>query len=299
MIKGTVLNIKQFEIHDGPGIRTTLFLKGCPLRCLWCHNPESIKSAPQTALYVHKCVSCGACAAVCPNGAHQIDGNGTHSFFPEKCRQCGKCVAVCPKGAMALYGKTVTPAEILPELLEDKPFFDVSGGGVTVSGGEPLLQSEFTAELLRLLKENSVHTALDTSLYASKAALDRVIPYTDLFLVDVKAADPSVHKKLTGVDNKLILDNLRYVDSLGLKYEIRIPYVPGMNDVELLGITELLLSLTNLGRVKLLPYHDLARSKYSALQQEYGATGVPVPSANEFDAVLESMRAKGINAVKE
>lgn len=293
---GMILNVKRFEIHDGPGMRTTLFLKGCPLRCKWCHNPESRRREAQLAFYRHKCVDCGACAAVCPSGAQTLV-NGVHRFDAEKCVACGKCVAACPKEALALFGRTVSPLEILPELLEDKVFFDGSGGGVTVSGGEPLMQPAFTAELFRLLRENGVHTALDTCLYASREALDTVLPQTDLLLVDLKAIDPEVHKRCTGVSNEIILDNLRYVDRLGKPYEIRIPYIPGENDGEIEKIAAFIDTLKNADRVKLLAYHDLARTKYAALGEDYEMGDRKPPTAAEYEEKFALLAAHGIHAI--
>ena len=295
-MNGIILNTKRFEIHDGPGMRTTLFLKGCPLRCKWCHNPESYKMAAELAFYEHKCINCGICTSVCPQGAHTVK-DGVHTFDRDKCIACGKCVTVCPKEALLLFGKEVSPSEILPALLEDKVFFDESHGGVTISGGEPLMQHEFAAELLKLLKENGVSTALDTCLYASRESLDEVMPYVDIFLIDIKAIDSDVHKACTGVSNEIILDNLRYIDSLGKAYEIRIPYVPGKNDGEIEKIAEFICTLKNADRVKLLAYHDLSRTKYSALGMDYTMGEQKVPSKDEYEKAFEILKNAGINAI--
>ena len=295
-MNGIILNTKRFEIHDGPGMRTTLFLKGCPLRCKWCHNPESYKKAPELAYYSHKCISCGMCVSACPKGAHTVNG-GVHEFDKSKCVACGKCEEACPKEALFLFGKTVSASDILPALLEDKIFFDGSNGGVTISGGEPLMQHEFTAELLKLLKENGVHTALDTCLYASRESLDAVLPYVDIFLIDIKAIDKDVHKECTGVTNEIILDNLRYIDSLGKAYEIRIPYVPSQNSMEIEKIADFITTLENADRVKLLAYHDLSRTKYSALEMEYTMGDTAVPTKDEYEVAFEILKSRGINAI--
>lgn len=295
-INGMILNIKRFEIHDGPGMRTTLFLKGCPLKCKWCHNPESRGREAELAFYRHKCVNCGACVAACPSGAHTV-ADGVHCFDAAKCSACGKCVAVCPKEALVLFGRRVSPLEILPELLEDKVFFDGSGGGVTISGGEPLMQPSFTAELFRMLRENGVHTALDTCLCAPREALDTVLLHTDLLLIDIKAITPAVHKSCTGVSNEIILDNLRYVDSIGKPYEIRIPYIPGENGGEIEKIAAFINTLKHADRVKLLAYHDLARTKYAALGIEYEMGDVKPPSSEEYEKKFELLLAHGIHAI--
>ena len=295
-MNGIILNTKRFEIHDGPGLRTTLFLKGCPLRCKWCHNPESYKQAPELAFYAHKCIGCGACTAACPTHAHTVK-EGAHAFDRKLCVSCGKCVDVCPKEALMLFGKCVTPEEILPALLEDKVFFDESGGGVTVSGGEPLMQYEFTAELLKLLKENGVSTALDTSLYASREHICAVMPYVDIFLIDIKAIDSDVHKKCTGVANDIILDNLRYIDDLGKTYEIRIPSVPGENSGEIEKMAEFICTLKNADRVKLLAYHDLSRTKYSSLGMDYAMGDTSVPSGEEYEKAFSVLKNSGINEI--
>ena len=299
MIKGTVLNTKQFEIHDGPGMRTTLFLKGCPLRCKWCHNPESFTKTPELAFYMHKCTLCGKCVDVCPNGAHTVDENYSHKFNRDACSLCGKCVEACPTSAFTLFGKRITPDEILPELLEDKVFFDGSGGGVTISGGEPLMQADFTAELLKLLKENGVHTAIDTCLYASREALDKVMPYTDMFLIDVKAIDEDVHKECTGVSNKQILENLRYIDSLGKPYEVRIPYIPNQNSGEILRIAEFLSKLSSIVGCRVLPYHNLSGAKYNALGKPYplSENAVPIPTSDEVEAARKTLKAHGVKVL--
>ncbi len=295
-MNGIILNTKRFEIHDGPGLRTTLFLKGCPLRCKWCHNPESLRRASELAFYEHKCMNCGLCAKECPSSAHVME-NGVHVFKSDRCVSCGKCAPVCPKEALTVFGKEVSPGEVLPLLLEDKVFYDESRGGVTISGGEPLVQYEFCAELLSLLHENSVHTALDTSLYAPREHLLRVMEHVDIFLIDIKAIDKEVHKSCTGVSNEIILDNLRYIDSIGKKYEIRIPFVPGENDGEIEKIADFITTLENADRVKLLAYHDLSRTKYSALGMEYTMGDTKVPASDEYERAFEVLKSRGINAI--
>ena len=259
-----IFEIKRFAVHDGDGIRTTVFFKGCPLRCIWCHNPEGLEAAPRLAYYSHKCIGCGECVPICPTGAHSISAEG-HIFDRQKCLSCGKCTENCIGEALTLYGKTVTVDELLPLLLEDREFYENSGGGVTLSGGECLMQADFCAELLRLLKAEGITTAVDTCGFVSRSSLDKVIPYADVFLYDIKAADEDVHKRLTGVSNAVILENLRYLDSLGKAIEIRIPYVPEHNSDQMEGIAAILSEIKNVTKIRVLPYHSYASHKYSAL----------------------------------
>ena len=263
-MKAKIFEIKRFAVHDGDGIRTTVFFKGCPLRCVWCHNPEGLYSKPQLAYYSHKCTMCGECETACPNGAHLID-DIKHIFNREKCIACGICEKSCYNDALRLYGKEMTVDELLPYLLEDREFFENSGGGVTLSGGECLLQAAFCAELLKELKNRNINTAVDTCGYVPREAFDKVVPYTDTFLYDIKAIDEDVHKKCTGYSNKLILDNLKHIDDCNKNIEIRIPYVPCFNDGEMEIIAEFLKSIKNVKKVRVLPYHNYAGSKYLAL----------------------------------
>ncbi len=257
-----ITEIKRFAVHDGDGIRTTVFFKGCPLRCIWCHNPETYTARRQLAFFAHKCTLCGACTKVC--GLHKIT-DGIHTIDQEKCTHCGRCAEVCSVDALKIYGKEMTVDEIFDIVLQDKAFYESSGGGVTLSGGECLLYPDFCATLLKKCKENGIHTAVDTCGHVPKEAFDKVIPYTDVFLYDIKAIDPELHKRCTGATNECILANLRYLDRLGCKTELRVPCVPGVNDRELTAIHDLAGSLKSRPRTRVLPYHDLARSKYEAL----------------------------------
>ncbi len=269
-MKGRIFDTKHFAVHDGDGIRTTVFFKGCPLKCIWCHNPEGLTRPKQLAYYAHKCIGYGECASVC--AAHSISEMG-HIFDREKCNGCeGKdaclCETPCLGGALKHYGRDVTVDDLMPELLADIDFYKNSGGGVTLSGGECLLQADFCTELLKALKGQGIHTAVDTCGCVPRSSIEKVLPYADVFLYDVKAIDSEVHKRCTGVDNAVILDNLQYLDSVGTKTEIRIPVVPGYNDGELPKIYEFLSELKNITAVKELKYHNLAGSKYAALGME-------------------------------
>lgn len=263
-MQGMITDLKRFAVHDGDGIRTTVFLKGCPLKCLWCHNPEGLSGKPQLAFYNAKCRSCGFCADACPSGAHTWEDT-KHHFDPQLCIACGECVPECPANALTLYGKAVTPDALVPILLEDREFYRNSGGGVTLSGGECLMQPEFCAALLKMLKAENIHTAVDTCGFVRREALEQVMPYTDIFLYDLKAIDEQVHIHCTGQSNRLILENLQYLDRMGKNIEIRIPYVPGYNDREMNAIRDYLKTLRHIVALRILPYHNYAGSKYHAL----------------------------------
>ena len=296
MLKAPVFEIKRFAVHDGDGIRTTVFLKGCPLRCVWCHNPEGLGVKPQLAYYSNKCLSCGECITVCPAGAHSI-ADGIHQFDRARCLACGKCAEVCLGDALTLYGRDMTADELLPRLLEDRDFYKNSGGGVTLSGGECLTHADFCAELLRRLQSEGIRTAVDTCGDVPKEAIDRVIPYTDIFLYDLKAVDEEVHKHCTGRSNRRILENLQYIDACGRDIEIRIPYVPGYNDGEINAMTTLLRELTHLKKVRLLAYHNYAGSKYASLEM---SSTLPdrLPTEEELDAALAILTDCGLNTIR-
>jgi len=289
-----IFAVKPFEIHDGDGIRTTVFFKGCPLRCKWCHNPESFTNIPEIAFWQHKCINCGACAKLCD--AHYVE-NSLHKLDPRKCTACGKCEKICPASALKLYGYEMPIDKLVAEIMQDSEFFRGSGGGVTLSGGEPLLQSEYCAELLKKLKENGINTAVDTCGYVGRDAINRVLPFTDTFLYDIKAIDEDVHIACSGVSNKRILQNLLYIDSQGKSIEVRIPYVPGMNDNQIEKIAVFLKKLKNLVRVRVLKYHNLASEKYIALGKVYPLEETLIPSDREIENAIKLLKSYGINAM--
>ena len=232
------------------------------MRCIWCHNPESISPKPQLSFREHKCVGCRRCELACGQGVHVFEGK--HILLRDKCLSCKSCLQVCPADALTLYGRDISIDEAMTEILEDTDFYG-EDGGVTLSGGEALLQVDFCAELLKKAKEAGINTAVDTCGALSRSAIDKVLPYTDVFLYDVKAFDSEVHKICTGMGNENIIDNLRYIDSCQKAIEIRIPYVPGLNDTQMEKIASLLKELKNIVKVRVLPYHNYAGSKYSAL----------------------------------
>ena len=266
--RGTIFNIQYFCVHDGPGIRTTVFLKGCPLRCLWCHNPEGISAELRLSFSAVKCISCGACAGVCP-AVHAI-ADGKHSVNRTACTVKRACVDACVTGALEITGREVTTAEIARDALKERKYYENSGGGVTISGGEPTLQREFLLALAKILKNENVHVTLETSGFAGYEVYDSVLPYVDLFLYDYKETDPARHREFTGVDNALILDNLRKLHDAKARIMLRCPVIPGLNDRDdhFRGIAALAASLPNLTGVEILPYHKLAASKIERMGLE-------------------------------
>lgn len=260
-----IAQIKRFAVHDGDGIRTTVFFKGCSLKCVWCHNPETIYAKKQLAFYSHKCIMCKECAHVC---TCHVFSDGVHTIDRDRCNFCAACADVCPQNALNVFGESMSADEICKILLKDAEFYLQSNGGITLSGGECLLQPEACREILNTMKKNNIHTAVDTCGYVLRENIDAVMPYTDIFLYDIKAADADVHIKCTGHSNEIILDNLKYIDECGCKTEIRIPYVPGYNDNQIPKIAEILKGLKNITGVRVLPYHNYAQSKYIALNME-------------------------------
>ena len=269
MSAATIFDIQRNSYVDGPGIRTTVFFKGCNLKCAWCHNPESQNPKREMLFYKDKCIGCGKCKEKCPNSL-------------EKCDFCEKCTIFCPRDAREICGKEYIAEELLKIILKDKAFYDASGGGVTFSGGECMLQVDFLEEILRLCKENGIHTAVDTAGHVSFEAFERVLPYTDLFLYDVKCFDGEKHKRFVGVSNDRILENLAKLFSADARILIRIPVIPSVNDSEeeMQAIAAFLRSAGNPFGVELLPYHSMGEHKYEALGKE--ATLFAVPSEEKM-----------------
>ncbi len=296
-VTGILLDPKRFAVHDGPGIRTTFFLKGCPLHCIWCHNPESISPKPEMAFYQHKCVNCGECIPVCRNNS-QVLLEGKHLFKHDLCLSCGDCEKSCLGYAMKLYGKRVSVKECLKIAIEDYEFYQNSNGGVTLSGGEPLLQNVFAISLLVALKQQNIHTALDTSCFIPQSVLADSLEFTDMYLVDFKHADTTQHKLLTGQGNELIRDNLSFLSKHGKHIEIRIPFVPGCNDsTDNMHETGVFLSSINVDRVRLLPYHSFARSKYLAISKKDTMPSVDSPTTEQLDSAVDILQKYGLNAI--
>ena len=294
--KAMLMDVKRFAVHDGPGLRTTLFLKGCSLKCIWCHNPEGICRETQMAYYAHKCIGCGECVKVCPTGAHTMDETG-HHFDRAKCIFCGACVKACLGEALTLFGREIDVEEGYQIATEDALFYR-DNGGVTVSGGEPLFYPDFIFDLFTKLKADGIHTAVDTCGNVPWASFEKVLPVTDMFLYDMKHIDPKAHKNLTGAENGHILENLQKLSDLGATIEIRMPLVPGANDdaETLRGIGEFLGKL-NISRMKVLPYHSMARSKYNALGMTDTMPEVESPTDDALNQVVELLKSYGINAI--
>jgi pyruvate formate lyase activating enzyme len=293
---GIIFDIQRFAIHDGPGIRTTLFLKGCPLACWWCHNPESISPQPQLAWATERCTDCGRCFTVCPEGVHERLPDGTHVLNRERCRLCGRCVAACAGEALAIRGRAITVEEAVAELARDRPFYETSGGGITLSGGEPLAQPEFTAAVLERCRAEGLHTCLDTSGQAAWEDFERALAWTDLVLYDFKIADPVRHRRYTGVTNDLIRENLARVDALGTPIEVRIPVIPGVNDdPENLDATAAFIArLRAVRQVTLLGYHRLGESKYRCIGRVYPLEGTRPPERDRLEEIAGRLRAAGL-----
>ena len=298
MKSGIVFDFKKYSIHDGPGIRTTVFLKGCPLSCWWCHNPESISVEPAVLYRPERCIGCGACLKACPTKAISATPEG---FFadPALCNGNGACADVCPSMAREKVGRLMTSREVLDVIRKDIPFYDESGGGATFSGGEPLLQPEFLWGLLKGCRKMGVRTAVDTTGFAQASILLETASRTDLFLYDLKHMDPEKHKTYTGVDNTLILENLRKLTESGAKVAIRIPLIPGINDdaenIERTG--SFVSGLKNIVSVHVLPYHAAARNKYAKWGKSYRLPDTLPPSAEEQQAAAESLKSFGLNVL--
>jgi pyruvate formate lyase activating enzyme len=295
-LEGIVFNIQRYSIHDGPGIRTTVFLKGCNLRCFWCHNPESWKIQPEIIIDPSRCIGCLRCAKVCPSGARRII-NGEIVYYRELCKQCGKCVDVCYSGAIAWIGKKMKISSVVREVERDIPFYERSGGGVTLSGGEPLLQIDFIVGLLRELKRKKINIAIDTAGNIPWENFEKIMKLTDIFLFDIKSVNRGILKEATGGDNKLILNNLMRISESGKRIIIRIPIIPSITDsfIELTKIAEVLEKMRSIERIELLTFHKLGSGKFKNLGIENYSERLTVLDKEKMNELSEVFMKKGLN----
>lgn len=295
LLKGRVFSIQRYSIQDGPGIRTTVFVKGCPLRCKWCANPESQSPDPEILVRRQKCRGCGECVKACKRGAVEVV-EGVVRIRRSLCDLCMDCVEACPTGTLEVTGREMTIDEAVRECCQDEPFYRNSDGGVTLSGGEPLVQPAFALHFLRACKEKSLHTVLDTCGYAPWEVLEAVLAYTDLVLFDVKHLDPAMHRQGTGVENALILENLRKTTAAGRsKVWIRIPLVPGYNDSEehARAVADAVAAMP-VEKISLLPYHEWGKPKYEFLGREYPFRGGGPGDRERLEAFEGVLAAEGI-----
>jgi pyruvate formate lyase activating enzyme len=296
--QGLIFDIRKYSIHDGPGVRTTVFFKGCPLQCRWCCNPESQAGRPELVWVGERCLGCDLCLSVCEKNALSAAAAGHKTIDRERCDCCGACARRCPGEALNLIGRRVTVEEVLAEVTRDALYFEASGGGLTLSGGEPLAQPEFAAELLRRYKheEKGGHTAVETCGFVAWPVIERVAPDVDLFLYDLKHLDPEEHRRLTGQGNRLVLENARRLAAAGHALVMRLPLIAGVNDrrEQLEAAADFILSLPGVRRLDLLPYHRLGEPKYRRLGKTYALEGEPAPTDGQVARAVEILAAKGL-----
>ncbi len=287
-VSGTVTDIQHFSVHDGPGIRTTVFVKGCNLRCFWCHNPETQASGLELQYYPDRCIACGKCVEVCPESAHSMV-DGLHAFDRSRCTACGACTDVCYSRALVMAGAERTAAEVVEIVLRDRAFYDTSGGGLTISGGEPLLQPAFTRAVLAGCRAEGIHTAVETAANVPWNRIQEILPVTDLVMMDIKSMDSDVHRRATGVPNARILENAQRLAEYGVPLIVRTPVVPGVNDDEasIRAIAEFASGLSSLVRYELLRFHAMAGSKYAALDLPFHAGDITPPTDEQMERLAD------------
>ena len=295
-VTGTVFNIQRYSIDDGPGIRTTVFFKGCPLSCVWCSNPESQNLEPELMHRDTLCKRCFRCVAVCPLGAISVGPNGI-VIDRETCDACGICVDNCPHDAMRLSGKQMTVDEVVAAALRDRDFYQDSGGGVTLSGGEVLSQADFALEILKRVHETGLHTTVDTSGQGDTEKLKALIPYTDLFYFDIKHIDPKMHRAETGRTNERILRNFQVVAESGVPVVVRVPVIPGFNDSgdAISDIAEMVATHAPKATVHLLPYHRYGQQKYDMLGLDYELAAAETPAKEFMQAAKKIVESRGLH----
>jgi pyruvate formate lyase activating enzyme len=293
---GLVFDIQRFSVHDGPGIRTIAFLKGCPLSCRWCCNPESQKLKPVMTYQKERCIHCGRCMEACKHGAINPKNHGL--IDRNLCVGCGECANVCPTGALVLKGTKMTVQQVVLEFKKDATTYRRSGGGITISGGEPLVQSDFTLGLLKASKEQGWHTAIETTAFADSEIIEKVLPYVDLALMDIKSIDPETHKKFTGVSNEIILKNAVRVSEI-TKTVVRVPTIPGVNATEegISAICQFTKTLHNVTTIHLLPYHTYGENKYELLGRDYLMKDVKSLTPDKIQALKSVVEGQGFECI--
>ena len=294
---GEVSHIQFYNVHDGPGIRTVVFLKGCPLRCQWCSNPETMSTERELGLKRSLCTACEDCISRCSRDALHLDSQHMLQVRRDRCDSCGDCVPSCLPGALTLYGQTMTAREIFAEAQKDTMFYG-SEGGVTISGGEPLLQSSFVSEVLQLCQEAGINTCLETAGSVARRAWQRVLPHTDLILYDLKHMDSDQHRRMTGLPNELILDNARWLAESTVAILFRVPLIPGFNDspeaIHQLAAFVSGLHRTNIKGIELMPFHRMAIGKYDSLDEEYRFADTQVPDEIHVESKRQQIEALGV-----
>jgi len=298
MVNGKIFNIQRFSVYDGPGIRTVVFFAGCNLKCMWCHNPESISNRQQLKYNSDQCIirtsfeACGKCFDLCENKAHEIKG-GVHVIDRTKCKVCLNCTKECYAEALVPVHRLMTVPELEKSVLSDEEYYKQSNGGVTFSGGEPMIQVEFLAEILKVCKNHGIHTAIDTAGAVKFEDFEKILPYCDLFLYDIKAYNNDIHKKLTGISNELILENLIKLSKISDSIWVRIPVIPEINTSEMENIAEFL-SKIKIAKCEFMPYHKLGEGKYKSL----GLTGenkFGTPSDDLMNGIKNLFKSKNVN----
>jgi pyruvate formate lyase activating enzyme len=297
--RGIVTDIQRFALHDGPGIRTTVFLKGCPLRCFWCHNPETWSHSPQIRYFTEKCTDCRICLEVCPQ--QPADASTIRpGVFPDKCTTCGTCIDNCSSGAREICGKEYTSGELLAELIKDKAYYDRSDGGITLSGGEPLIQADFCHELLQECKKSGLKSTIETCAFGKWSDLSKLIPLLDLVILDIKHTDDEKHRLATGVSNKIILDNARRIADSGVPMIVRTPVIPGFNNTPdaISNIAALIKDFPQLKYYELLPYHRYGNHKFGNIGLKSRDETMEPPSAACLEELMNAAKNQGLEAVR-
>ncbi|NLJ40238.1 MAG: glycyl-radical enzyme activating protein [Clostridiales bacterium] len=302
-MKGNIVDIKKFTLHDGPGIRTTVFLKGCPLNCIWCQNPEGIDSKIHLWHFEKSCIGCHKCIAACDNSALSAgDSRNRIIIDRDKCTNLGNCVEVCPTRALSFDGRQVSAEEVVEILLEDRMFYTMSGGGITLSGGDPVFQPEFAIEILKACKKEGIHTAIETAMYSGQKTIERFFDHVDMFIVDLKIFDSKDHKKYTGVDNGLIKSNFEFIAAQKEDVLVRIPLIPGITTKEgnIRGIAKLVRKTGRKIPVELINFNPLAENKYRRMDKDYDLIrGMQPLSESELDFLYQILIEEDVEILRD